>query len=353
MTDSISNKLLATVPRLGLACMVAGSLSTVSLAPSALAQTGQQAPTAQETIVPIEEAPAPQQDVQTQPQESAPRQQMTPAVMAAPTTMPTAAEAPIDPTDPEFDRALSDLLPLEPGQIQELLERLDQTQRAAASHPGGLPPSPDTRVVTLSLDPGSVPPIVYLHTGYVTTLTILDASGQPWPIHDIAYGGNFQIPDPEVGTHIIRITPMTRHGSGNMSIRLEDLVTPITLRLQSGVDRVDFRVDARVPEFGPQANPPLIDGSSQLVAGDGTLTTFLEGVPPEGAVSLRLLGADERSSAWRVGDTMYLRTPLNLLSPGWDSSVRSTDGMQVYALSNTPVVLLSDNGVVLRATIKE
>ena len=44
-------------------------------------------------------------------------------------------------------------------------------------------------------------------------------------------------------------------------------------------------------------------------------------------------------------------TPLTLLSPSWDSSVTSADGMNVYTLNDTPVVLLSDEGRMVRAHI--
>jgi intracellular multiplication protein IcmK len=46
---------------------------------------------------------------------------------------------------------------------------------------------------------------------------------------------------------------------------------------------------------------------------------------------------------------MYVRSPYSLLSPAWNSSVRSADGMNVYSLEYTPVLLLSDKGKMVRA----
>ena len=54
-----------------------------------------------------------------------------------------------------------------------------------------------------------------------------------------------------------------------------------------------------------------------------------------------------------MGGTTYVRTPLTLLSPAWQSSVSSADGMNVYALTNAPVLLLSDGGEFQRAILKE
>ena len=49
----------------------------------------------------------------------------------------------------------------------------------------------------------------------------------------------------------------------------------------------------------------------------------------------------------------YLRTPLTLLSPGWSNSMTSADGMKVYEIRNTPVVLLSDKGKMVRAHLSD
>jgi intracellular multiplication protein IcmK len=66
---------------------------------------------------------------------------------------------------------------------------------------------------------------------------------------------------------------------------------------------------------------------------------------------MKVSGTDGRTTAYMVGDTTYVRTPLTLLSPGWSGSVSSADGMNVYSLSNAPVILLSDKGQVSRVRL--
>ncbi len=253
--------------------------------------------------------------------------------------------------DAAFDAAVESILPLRPAEIRELLRRLNESQEAAADPPDGIPPQPATRVQPMSLDPGHIPPVINTSSGYVTTLSILDASGQPWPIFDVAFAGDFQVPTPEENSHTLRITPLSRHGTGNLSIRLIDLATPITFRMETGNRMVDYRVDARVPRLGPNGQVPLIERAGSLSAGDGVLLAVLDGVPPDGAERLEVRGVDRSTSAYRIGDRLYLRTPMQLLSPGWDHSVASADGTQVYALNNAPVLLLSDNGVMVRAHV--
>ncbi|MCB9988520.1 MAG: type IV secretion protein DotH [Rhodospirillales bacterium] len=249
-----------------------------------------------------------------------------------------------------FNAAITGLLPMEPYMIRDLLKRYDKTQEALQV-PIYPYPQPEISVETISLDPGSSPPLIKVAVEHVTTLNILDITGAPWPIQDIGWAGKFEIIQPEDGAHVIRITPMEEYAHGNISIRLLGLKTPIVFTLETHRDVVQYRLDARVPEFGPQAKAPLIEGGLTIAAGDSILGTILDGVPPEGAIRLDISGIDGRTSAYLYNDQTYVRTPLSLLSPGWDKSVSSADGMNVYALANAPVLLLSDKGRVVRAVL--
>jgi len=249
-----------------------------------------------------------------------------------------------------FDAAITGLFPLRPDQIRQLLGKYDETRRAVQK-PVHAAPTPQINVATLALDPGVPPMILKTAIGYVTTLNILDITGAPWPIQDVTWAGNFEVTEPEEGGHIIRIIPMGREAYGNMSIRLLTLKTPITIMLQSGTDEVQYRVDARIPEYGPFAQAPLIEGGMERVAGNALITSILDGVAPDSAKRLKVSGVDGRTSAYDVNGMVYVRTPLSLLSPAWEQSVSSADGMNVYALNDTPVLLLSDRGEFMRANL--
>jgi intracellular multiplication protein IcmK len=250
-----------------------------------------------------------------------------------------------------FDAALKQLLPMKPEEIRKTLEAF-KFSREAAETPITVP-TPMQVVRTLSLDAADTPIIVKMAPGHVTTITIVDSTGAPWPIQDVGWAGRFDVSPPESGGHVIRITPLTAHGMGNMSIRLVDLITPVVMQLGTGIDEVYYRLDARVPKPGPLAKTPIIEyGGLQAVAGrDDNLTGVLEGTPPAGAERLTIKGVDGRTMAWKISDRIYLRTPLTMLSPGWDSSVTSADGVNVYTFEKAPVVLLSDQGRMVRANI--
>ncbi len=250
-----------------------------------------------------------------------------------------------------FNSAINGTLPLSPSDIRTLLERLNESQ-AAAAQPIGVVPRAEVKAETISLDPGAEPPEIDTESGYVTTVSFLDATGSPWPILDVGVGGNFDVPAPEQGGNVLRISPLSRYASGNLSVRLVNLTTPLSFRLRSGTDKVYYRYDARVPKFGPQASSPLIDhGINTLEAGDAMLMNVLDGAPPTDSTRLAVTGTDQRSAAWRISGKVYLRTPLSLLSPAWEGSVSSGDGTHVFVIPDTPVLLLSDNGVLVHARL--
>ncbi|MEZ0260253.1 MAG: DotH/IcmK family type IV secretion protein [Alphaproteobacteria bacterium] len=250
-----------------------------------------------------------------------------------------------------FTMALKQLMPLKPEQIRETLNQF-RVNRESAETPLTVP-EPRQEVQTLSLDPSAEPLIIRMAPNHVTSVSIVDATGMPWPIQDMSWAGPFLIQAPESGGNILRIVPQTAHGVGNISIRFVDMITPVTMRLTTGIDWVHYRLDLRIPKPGPLAKTPIIEyGGLKTVAGkDEQMVGVLDGTPPQNAEKLTVEGVDTRTTAYKLSGRVYLRTPLTLLSPAWDASVSSSDGTTVYALGNTPVVLLSDEGRMVKARI--
>lgn len=248
-----------------------------------------------------------------------------------------------------YNRAANGLLPLSPDQVREFMHKLERTQEASQAPYAG-PPKGEVRIATLSLDPGVNPPQINLAAGYVTTINMVDATGEPWPILDVGVGGNFEVSPTPAGSHVVRVMPLSRLGTGNLSVLLKDLPTPVIFRLNAGGSNVDLRYDARIGKMGPGAKAPLIE-RPKLVAGSESMMLVLENAPPNDAKRMKVSGVDTRTKAWQLGDRVLVRTPLTLLSPGWNSSVSSGDGTTVYDIGDAPVLLLSDNGAMVRAQL--
>ena len=145
--------------------------------------------------------------------------------------------------------------------------------------------------------------------GYVTTINIFDATGEPWPILDVGVGGNFEVSPTAAGSHVVRVMPLTRVSHGDLSVLLKDLPTPVIFRLAAGGPDVDLRYDVRVPKFGPDGKAPLVD-HPRLEAGNEQIMMLLENAPPNDAKRMKISGLDARTMAWAMGDHVYVRTPL-------------------------------------------
>lgn len=252
-----------------------------------------------------------------------------------------------------FDAAATGALPMRPDEIREFMERFDQVLQAMET-PVFSPPEPEISVVDVAIDPGAVPPVIKVAAGHVTTVSILDITGAPWPIYSMTYAGNFSVVQPEAGSNLIRITPGEHFAQGNMVLQLVDLDTPVLFSMRTHRDSVHYRLDARVAEYGPGAEVPLIQpaGFTGMRAGSPIMNAVLDGVRPEGSTRLSVEGVDGRTSAYQMGDTLYVRTPMTLLSPGWRGSAASADGMKVYALERASVLLFSHHGKMVRARLQ-
>lgn len=250
-----------------------------------------------------------------------------------------------------FEKAAGGLLPLTPDEVRDFMRRVEATQKAAIPPSEG-PPKGGTKVVTVELDPGAVPPQIDLAADHVTTVDVVDATGAPWPILDVGIGGNFEVTPTQAGSHVLRVVPLVRSGGGDLSLLLKNLPTPVIFRLVAGGPSYQMRYDVQIPKMGPNARTPLIKlKGKELAAGDETLTLVLQNAPPKSAERLTISGVDMRTMAWRLGNRVFVRTPLTLLSPAWNASVSSSDGTTVYDIGEAPVLLLSDNGALIRARL--
>lgn len=240
-----------------------------------------------------------------------------------------------------FNTLLQQNMPMSPQQVIQLHQQIDLSQRASAVPPN-IPPKPVSTTLMINLAPGTTPPAVRLAQGYVSSLVFIDSTGAPWPIT------SFDIGNPKAmnvqwdgKSNILLLQAVSPYSDGNMVIKLVGLPTPITLELVSGQRVVDYRVDIHVSGIGPNTKDLPI-GTTLPNSANQLLLGVLDGVAPAGSKALIVQGAD--AQAWLLGEKMYLRSRLTLLSPGWVGKMVSPDGMQAYELPKTSSVLISRYG---------
>ena len=239
-----------------------------------------------------------------------------------------------------FGSMAQTMLPMSPEQIKRLRELFNQTQAAAATTPG-TPPRPTISSQYVKLEPGATPTVIRLAEGYVTTLAFLDSTGQPWPVdnYDIGNPQAFNI-QWDKKSNLLMIQATSLYNVGNLAVQLRGLETPVMVTLISGQKAVDYRIDLRVPGSGPNAKALL--GRNLPQSADPALLNILEGVPPAGNTVLKISGG--LAQAWLVGDHLYLRTRLTLISPAWIATMSSPDGMKAYEMPKTPLILGFEDG---------
>ena len=252
---------------------------------------------------------------------------------------------PSKPPSPEaseaFNAMMQQNMPLTPQQVVKLRQLIDSSQRAAAI-PANVPPKPVSGTIMINLAPGATPPAVRLAQGYVSSLVFVDSAGSPWPI------AAYDIGDPKATTiqwdnksNILLIQALSPYSDGNLVVRLVGLPTPITLEIVSGQRVVDFRTDIHVPGIGPNTKD-LPVGTQLPNSASQVLLSVLDGIAPPGSKQLTVKGGD--CQAWLLGDKMYLRTRMTVLSPGWVGKMVSPDGMIAYETQRTSSVLVSQYG---------
>jgi len=242
-----------------------------------------------------------------------------------------------------FTQVRRNALPLTPDQIRNLHQTFNRVQRAAAEHPG-VPPRPTSTSKIVDLSPGATPPIIRLSAGFVSSLVFLDTTGAPWPIkaYDLGDPKSFNVQwDKKSNTLLIQA--LTQYRTGNLAVILQGLNTPIMLTLLPGQRAVDYRVDLRMPGLGPHATTTV---TSLPGTESSNLLDVLNGVPPRGSRRLTVSGC-KSCDAWLMGDRLFLRMRLTLLSPAWSSTMSSADGTHAYQIiqeQSTPVLLVSEHG---------
>ena len=248
-----------------------------------------------------------------------------------------------------FDGMTRQLFPLSPERIVELKQIYDTSQFATES-PAGTPPKPTATSQFVNLSPGSTPPVIRLAQGFVSSLVFLDTTGAPWPIsaYDLGDPTSFNIQWDKTGNTLM-IQALKLYNYGNLAVKLKGLNTPVMLTLIPGQKAVDYRVDLRVQGYGPNASSLPLEEGIPPNASD-VLLHVLEGVPPQGSQHLTVTGGDAR--AWLLGDKIYVRTNLTVLSPGWLASMTSADGMHAYEMQKSPVLLVSWHGKVMQLKVE-
>ena len=93
---------------------------------------------------------------------------------------------------------------------------------------------------------------------------------------------------------------------------------------------------------GPRASVPIVKDIRETA--DSSMLAFLDRVPPDGAVRLRMKPQTEQVSIWKYNGKHYIRTNNTLMWPAWSAVVNGAGNTRCYETPATTRIMLSING---------
>ena len=158
---------------------------------------------------------------------------------------------------------------------------------------------------------------------------------------------------PTVGSNVLQVAAASLQPRGGLLVTLKGAPKPISFMLVAGGGAYDADLTVQVADRGPNAKG-VATGPAAPDTASPFLTAMLDGAPPAEAEPLAVAGVSpDDLRAWKVGDRVVLRTRFALISPEWLASQTGEGGVTVYSLPVTPVVLLSQDGVTISASLSE
>lgn len=263
-----------------------------------------------------------------------------------------------------FNQIMRSQMPMSPDMIRRSIALYDEVQRAMLerSEPEAIS---DSGIMTL--EPGEVPPTIYLSANIASIIGFYDSTGQPWPIRQyvMGSGGQFQVIPLGEGANSITVTPLVPVGFTNLVLTLEGEAKPVTVNLKVSQTVVHQRRDIQIMREGPNAVHTADSGAPDAIlagsigpdgtpiraeAGNKFLMTAVSGVDmPADAVPVTVSGV--RAKAWMIGDSIIIRSAYPLSAPQPLNAMAGPDGIMVYEIKSTPTVLFDVGGSMVRADI--
>lgn len=282
---------------------------------------------------------------------------------------PISARAQHDPAnDHNQEDPLYTSLPAPPGVMGGLYERYDAGQKAldGADDPHRLV-SPVSRSVNITFSSGSQINIIRIAQDYPSSISFVDATGQPWPIAwDITTKKNGGCDDrgdghnasvravgisacvPEAGSNVLQLTPISRYAHGGILVSLKDAPKPVSFLIVAGTGSYDADMTARINKRGPNAKDIINTDPEAPSTGSSLMHDILDGTPPAEAIPMLVSGVNpDDLRAWKIANKIYLRTTYQLASPAFSDhqSLYETTAYEIPLTSRLLVSSVSRQGI--------
>lgn len=243
------------------------------------------------------------------------------------------------------NRAVSEIFRATPRDVLDLREAM-QRRQASMYQPIEEVVEPRDELVTLGLAPDEPSPTLYLNYLSPSVLQIFDATGEPWPILDVAIVHeelvDGHIVEGEYNNSVILFNKRPQ-GAAYITVFLKNSPLPLSVRVVASPEKYHRNLRVKVEDLGPNAR---LDADvtaavrSMGLGPDEDLQSALAGVTPYDAASLKSSRPDVM--AWRKNGEILLRTRLSVFAPEILRVETGQGGFRAYRLRDSTRVLASD-----------
>lgn len=183
---------------------------------------------------------------------------------------------------------------------------------------------------------------VETHAGHTSTIALLDAHGNPWPLTGVPINSNpnaYGVSWSESAPHIVIISVNQPFIETTMSLMLQGQTLPLVFRLKNSGGVQDALLTAKVTGLSPYSEGQLMASapSPHLSHDSPSLSRWVNGDIPDGAQSLSLTG-NTGSRAWRYRGLFILETqgsPVFPSDPFVSESAPDSD-IVIYGFRSVP-----------------
>lgn len=201
-----------------------------------------------------------------------------------------------------------------------------------------------TEIIQVSTVPGAQPPTIIVAPLHVTTLNVIDSTGNAWPLSVAIPGNDTDYSVEAIAPHdyknAVKITPTLEVGSTNIVLSLVGLPTTITINIKNSTERYHPSPILQIDRPGPHAKP-AVSFNIGSVNQDEILKNIVLGLAPEGYKKLET--SDASVEAWRHSESLYIRTRYVPSSPLPRSIFHGPGGYAAYKLAYMPVLGMTDS----------
>ncbi len=242
-----------------------------------------------------------------------------------------------------FKNLKNKLNQLSPEQLAELLEA---EKRKVEASKRMYPPKAINEIIEVSVSPGSKIERIYLSEDLDSILSVIDASGNPWPITYMSTGNNVDFPFEKIDAGKLnkaKLNTLYRQGSTNLSLLLEGLDSTITIELIASRKRYHGKAIVQIDQRGPNT-AKKVNFSMGNVSFDDELENVVLGIKPNDKAKT-LKSNNSSVKAWLGSDgELYVRTKFTPRSPRRPRGIRhGGNGFIAYKMQYLPVIIMSDD----------